>query len=44
MLDCEADNSGNSQQALLEAASVQAQTIEGEMSTFVVMEGRRNDA
>lgn len=43
MLDCEADNSGNSQQALLEAASVQAQIIEGELSTFDVMEGKSND-
>lgn len=43
MLDCEADHSGNSQQALLEAASVQAQIIEGELSTFVVMEGKSND-
>lgn len=43
MLDCEADNSGNSQQSLLEAASVQAQIIEGELSTFVVTEGKKND-
>lgn len=34
MLDCESENSGNSHQSLLEAASVQAQIIEGELSTF----------
>lgn len=44
MLDCESDNSGNSHQSLLEAASVQAQIIEGEFSAFAtwaVIEGNK---
>lgn len=44
LLDCESDNLENSHQSLLEAASVQAQIIEGEFSTFAtwtVIEGNK---